>query len=54
VLTHGPDRHRVCYFVPTVGNDCDHDNGSGQTDTDSIADAAQGQKEDSAEDRGFS
>jgi hypothetical protein len=37
-----------------TGNDCDHDGtGSNQSVTDPIADAAQGRKEKSAEDRGF-
>jgi len=46
-------RHGVYRFLPTAGNNCDHDGtGSSQSHADAIAEAAQGRKENSAEDRG--
>jgi hypothetical protein len=40
-------------FLPTAGNDCDHDGaGSDESHADAIAEAPQGHKENSAEDRG--
>jgi len=55
VFDRSPYRHGVCRFLhtTTAGNDCDHDGtGSNETVTHSIADPAQGRKENSAEDRG--
>jgi hypothetical protein len=46
-------RHGVYRFLPTAGNNCDHDGtGSSQSHADAIAEAPQGHKENSAEDRG--
>jgi hypothetical protein len=50
-------RHYRCgvyRFLPTAGNNCDHNcPGSSQSHADAIAEASQGRKENSAEDRGF-
>jgi hypothetical protein len=47
-------RHGVYRFLPTAGNNCDHHcPGSSQSHADAIAEASQGRKENSAEDRGF-
>jgi hypothetical protein len=55
VFNHRTDRHGVYRFLhTTTGNDSDHNGtSSDETVTDPIADAAQGRKEKSAEDRGW-